>query len=203
MNFADRDPALRPLLDQILSRQDRQLIEPVLADLGEIAGGELDEMAAAAEANPPVLRQYAANGDRIDEVVYHPAYRRMSELAFGRFGLAAMSHREGVLGWPTRVPHVVKYALSYLFVQAEFGLACPVSMTDSAARVLRLFDPDGFAAEIEALISTEMDRLATGAMFMTEKQAGTDIGQTETEATDHGTHWTLRGHKWFCSASRS
>ena len=44
-----------------------------------------------------------------------------------------------------------------------------------------------------------MDRLATGAMFMTEKQAGTDIGMTETEATDHGTHWTLRGHKWFCS----
>jgi acyl-CoA dehydrogenase len=199
MNFADRDPALRPLLDQILSRQDRQLIEPALADLGEIAGGELDEMAATAEANPPVLRQYAANGDRIDEIVFHPAYRCMSELAFGRFGLAAMSHREGVLGWPTRVPHVVKYALSYLFVQAEFGLACPVSMTDSAARVLRLFDPVRFVAEIEALSSTEVDRLATGAMFMTEKQAGTDIGKTETEATDHGTHWTLRGHKWFCS----
>jgi len=199
MNIADRDPALRPLLDQLLSGSDRELIEPVLADLGEIAGGELDELAATADANPPVLRQYAANGDRIDEVVFHPAYQRMSELAFGRFGLAAMSHREGVLGWPGRVPHVVKYALSYLFVQAEFGLACPVSMTDSAARILRLFDPDRFAAEIAALTSTDVDRLATGAMFMTEKQAGTDIGLTETEATDHGTHWTLRGHKWFCS----
>jgi acyl-CoA dehydrogenase len=199
MNFADRDPALRPLLDQILSGRDRQLIEPALASLGELAGTELDELAAAAEANPPVLCQYAPNGDRIDQVVFHPAYQRLSELAFGRFGLAAMSHRAGVLGWPGRAPHVVKYALSYLFVQAEFGLACPVSMTDSAARVLRMFDPDRFAAEIEALTSTQMDRLATGAMFMTEKQAGTDIGMTETEATDHGTHWTLRGRKWFCS----
>src|SRR6202030_1516300 len=101
---------------QSVSGRARQRIEPVLVDLGEIAGGDLDELAAAADANPPVLRQYAANGDRIDEVIFHPAYRRMSELAFGRFGLAAMSHREGVLGWPTRVPHVVKYALSYLFV---------------------------------------------------------------------------------------
>jgi acyl-CoA dehydrogenase len=199
VNFADRDPALRPLLDQILSPRDRRLAEPVLADLGQIAAGELDELAATADANPPVLRQYAAAGDRIDEVVFHPAYERMGELAFGRFGLAAMSHREGVLGWPGRVPHVVKYALSYLFVQAEFGLACPVSMTDSAARVLRMFDPDTFAAEIEALSSTDLSRSATGAMFMTEKQAGTDIGKTETEASGHGTHWTLRGHKWFCS----
>jgi hypothetical protein len=132
-----------------------------------------------------VLRQYAANGDRIDEVVFHPAYRRMSELAFGRFGLAAMSHREGVLGWPTRVSHVVKYALSYLFVQAEFGLTCPVSMTDSAARVLRLFDPDRFAAEIGALISTDVDRLATGAMFMTEKQSRTTCGRGASNAC-HG-----------------
>jgi acyl-CoA dehydrogenase len=199
MNFADRDPALRPLLDQILSPADRRRIEPVLSELGQTVAGELDELAATAEGNPPVLRQYAPDGTRIDEVVYHPAYQRMSELAFGRFGLAAMSHREGVLGWPSRVPHVVKYALSYLFVQAEFGLACPVSMTDSAARVLRMFDPDNFAAEIDALSSTDMSRLATGAMFMTEKQGGTDIGRTETQATDHGTHWALRGHNWFCS----
>ncbi|NIB32882.1 hypothetical protein HBB16_16050 [Pseudonocardia sp. MCCB 268] len=54
-----------------------------------------------------------------------------------------MSHRAGVNGWPGRAPHVVKYALSYLFVQAEFGVACPLSMTDSAARIPRLFDLTG------------------------------------------------------------
>lgn len=199
MNFAERDPALRPLLDQLLTPEDRDRLEPVLDDLGQVAAGELDTLAATADRNPPVLRQYAADGSRIDAVDYHPSYERMCELAFGRYGLAAMSHRLGVFGWPTRAPHVVKYAVSYLFVQAEFGLACPVSMTDSAARVLRLFDPETFAAEIDALSSTDMDSLATGAMFMTERQGGTDIAQTATVATDHGTHWTLRGHKWFCS----
>ena len=199
MNFADRDPALRPLLDRLLSTSDRQRIEPVLAEIGELAAGELDQLAATADANPPRLRQYSPSGERIDEVDHHPAYQQMLELAFGRFGLAAMSHRPGVLGWPKRVPHVVKYALSYVFVQAEFGLACPLSMTDSAARVLRVFDPDRFAGEIDALTATDMGALATGAMFMTETQGGTDVGQTATEATDRGTHWTLSGHKWFAS----
>ncbi|WP_028659873.1 acyl-CoA dehydrogenase family protein [Nocardioides insulae] len=199
MNYADRDPALRPLLDQMLSAEDRDRIEPVLEELGAVAADEVDRLAALADANPPVLRQYAPDGTRIDEVDFHPAYRRLCELGFGRFGLAAMSHHPGVHGWPTRTPHVVKYALSYLFVQAEFGLACPISMTDSAARVLRLFDPETFAAEIAALSATEMPELATGAMFMTEKQAGTDIAQTATEATDRGDHWTLRGQKWFAS----
>jgi alkylation response protein AidB-like acyl-CoA dehydrogenase len=199
VNFADRDPALRPLLDSHLSPDDRARLEPHLEVLGELAATELDALAVTADRNPPALRQFAPDGTRIDEVEYHPAYRRMSEIAFGSFGLAAMSHRPGVLGWPTRVPHLVKYAVSYLFVQAEFGLACPVSMTDSAARVLRLFDPKAFADEIDALTSTDVGTLATGAMFMTEKQGGSDVGQTSTVATHHGDHWTLRGHKWFCS----
>lgn len=199
MNFADADPALRPLLDSVLSPADRKRVEPYLAELGALAAGELDELAATADRNPPELRQYAPDGTRIDEVDHHPAYHRLCQLAFGRFGLAAMSHRPGVLGWPARVPHVVKYALSYLFVQAEFGVACPLSMTDSAARVLRMFDPDTFVAEIDALTSTDPDARATGAMFMTEKQGGTDIAMTATVATDHGTHYTLSGHKWFCS----
>ncbi|GAB3680347.1 acyl-CoA dehydrogenase family protein [Saccharopolyspora tripterygii] len=199
MNFADRDPALRPLLDSYLPAEDRARIEPFLSELGEIAGGELDRLAATADRNPPALRQFAPDGTRIDEVEHHPAYDRMSEIAFGTFGLAAMSHRPGVFGWPTKAPHLVKYAVSYLFVQSEFGLACPVSMTDSAARVLRLFDQENFAAEIDALTARDPASRATGAMFMTEKQGGSDVGATSTVATDHGDHWTLQGHKWFCS----
>ena len=68
---------------------------------------------------------------------YHPAYREMERMAFAEYGLAAMSHRGGVLGWPAPMPPAAKYALTYLFVQAEFGLCCPLSMTDSLARTLR------------------------------------------------------------------
>ncbi|MFD7920825.1 acyl-CoA dehydrogenase family protein [Streptomyces sp. NPDC059740] len=199
MNHADQDPALRPVLDRVLAPEDRARVEPLLAELGELAAGELDRQAALADAHPPRLRQYAPDGTRIDEIEYHPAHDAVAAVAYERFGLAAMSHRPGVLGWPTRVPHTVKYALSYLYVQSEFGMACPLSMTDSAARILRMFDPERYAAEIAALSATDPATRATGAMFMTEKQGGTDVGRTGTVATDHGTHWTLTGEKWFAS----
>lgn len=199
MNYADRDPALRPLLDRVLSADDRARVEPLLTELGALAAGDLDRQAALADANPPRLVQYAPGGDRVDEIEYHPAHDRAAAIAYEEFGLAAMSHRPGVHGWPSKVPHTVKYALSYLYVQSEFGMACPLSMTDSAARILRLFDPERYAAEIAALSSTDPGLRATGAMFMTEKQGGTDVGLTETVATDQGTHWTLTGKKWFAS----
>ncbi|MFF1396479.1 acyl-CoA dehydrogenase family protein [Streptomyces sp. NPDC058287] len=199
MNYADRDPALRPFLDRVLSADDRARVEPLLTELGALAAGDLDRQAALADANPPRLVQYAPGGERVDEIAYHPAHDRAAAIAYEEFGLAAMSHRPGVHGWPSKVPHTVKYALSYLYVQSEFGMACPLSMTDSAARILRLFDPERYAAEIAALSSTDPGLRATGAMFMTEKQGGTDVGLTETVASDRGTHWTLTGEKWFAS----
>ncbi|MFD0029204.1 acyl-CoA dehydrogenase family protein [Streptomyces sp. NPDC055059] len=199
MNYADRDPALRPFLDRVLSADDRARVEPLLTELGALAAGDLDRQAALADANPPRLVQYAPGGERVDEIEYHPAHDRAAAIAYEEFGLAAMSHRPGVHGWPSKVPHTVKYALSYLYVQSEFGMACPLSMTDSAARILRLFDPERYAAEIAALSSTDPGLRATGAMFMTEKQGGTDVGLTETVACDQGTHWTLTGKKWFAS----
>ncbi|MFF1353061.1 acyl-CoA dehydrogenase family protein [Streptomyces sp. NPDC058297] len=199
MNYADRDPALRPFLDRVLSVDDRSRVEPLLVELGALAAGDLDRQAALADANPPRLVQYAPGGERVDEIEYHPAHDRAAAIAYEEFGLAAMSHRPGVHGWPSKVPHTVKYALSYLYVQSEFGMACPLSMTDSAARILRLFDPERYAAEIAALASTDPELRATGAMFMTERQGGTDVGLTETVATDRGEHWTLTGKKWFAS----
>ncbi len=199
MNFADRDPALRPLLDRYLRPPDRELIEPVLSELGKVAAEEVDLHARLADVNPPKLRQYSPSGDRLDEVQFHPSYQKMVELGFCRFGLAALTNRGGILGWDAPAPQVVKYALSYLFTQAEYGLGCPINMTDSAARVLRMFDPERFAAEIEALTSTDPECHATGAMFMTEIDGGTDLAQTATTATPRGDHWELRGRKWFCS----
>lgn len=66
MNFATDDPALPRLLDLVLSAEDRTRVGPVLTELGELAAGELDELAATADANPPRLRQYSAHGERID-----------------------------------------------------------------------------------------------------------------------------------------
>ena len=127
----------------------------------------------------------------------------MERLAFSEFALAAISHRGDVLGWPGRMPAAAKYALTYLFVQAEFGLCCPVSMTDSLARTLKKFGTPALVERyLPALTSLDMDELAQGAMFMTEQGAGSDIAATATRARpdpDAPDAWLLDGDKWFCS----
>ncbi len=200
LNFFRADPNLASVLTIRASEEDAARALPLLDELGQLAGGELDELATIADRNPPVLVTHDREGRRVDEIVYHPAYLRMQELGFARFGFAAMSHRPGVLGWPGTVPHVVKYALSYVFVQAEFGLFCPISMTDSAARVLRLFGPDELRARyLPGLTSTSMDTLLQSAQLITERTGGSDVGASECEARRVDGGWELWGEKWFCS----
>ena len=200
LNFFRADPNLRSVLSLRASEGDVARALPFLDELGALAGGELDELATVADRHPPILVTHDQEGRRVDEIQYHPAYRQMQELGFCRFGFAAMSHRPGVLGWPGTVPHVVKYALSYVFVQAEFGLFCPISMTDSAARVLRFFGPEELRARyLPGLTSTSMDSLLQSAQLITERTGGSDVGASECEARLVDGRWELWGEKWFCS----
>jgi acyl-CoA dehydrogenase len=200
-NLYEIDPQLGALLPVYLPADLCAHLEPHLRRLGALAGGALDELAATADANPPTLRHRTRNGADRQSVVKHPAYRELERVAFAEYGLAALSHRGGVLGWDAPMPPAAKYALTYLFVQAEFGLCCPVSMTDSLTRTLRKFgDPALVARYLPALMSQDLDALAQGAMFMTEHGAGSDVGATATVARPafDGT-WRLYGDKWFCS----
>jgi alkylation response protein AidB-like acyl-CoA dehydrogenase len=200
LNFFTADPNLAFILQRLATSDDYHRALPYLHELGQLAGSELDELARVAERHPPQLRAFNQRGERIDEVIYHPAYREMERIAFERFGLAAMSHRPGVLGWPTPVPHLVKYALKYLFVQAEFGLMCPVSVTDSTSRMIRLFgSPAQRATYLPRLTATRLADLWQGTMFLTERDGGSDLGVTATIARRDGDGWRIYGFKWFCS----
>ena len=105
---------------------------------GALAGDRLDRLAATADKNPPTLSVRLRTGQDADTIEQHPAYLEMETLAFGEFGLSAVSHR-GALGWHEAMPPAAKYAIAFLFTQAEFGLMCPVSMTDSLARTLKRY----------------------------------------------------------------
>jgi alkylation response protein AidB-like acyl-CoA dehydrogenase len=200
-NLWRADPAFARLLPLYLPADLLAVLLPQLDRLGALAGGELDALAGTADRNPPELVHRTRRGEDSQSILYHPAYREMERLAFGEFGLTSMSHRPGVFGWPAPLPPAAKYALTFLFAQAEFGLLCPVNMTDSLARTLRRFgSPELVERYLPLLASQDMDALHQGAMFMTEQGAGSDIAATAVtaEPANDGTH-LLYGDKWFCS----
>ena len=201
LNLFLADPMSAPLLGLYLPAPLLAHLRPHLERLGGLAGGHLDELAATADRNPPTLSVRTRRGVDESRVVKHPAYVELERTAFCELGLAAMSHRPGVLDWPEPMPPAAKYALTYLLVQAEFGLCCPVSMTDSLARTLRRYGEPGLVERVLPLLtSTDFDTLHQGAMFMTEQGAGSDISATATLARvrEDGA-WALSGDKWFCS----
>src|ERR1700693_1362545 len=200
MNFYRADPALADLLrihlpDPLLPRMD-----PHLDRLGALAGGHLDECARLADRHVPELHQLARCGRDAQWIEYHPAYRELERAAFGEFGIHAMSLRKGIMGWPQPYPVVAKHAFTFLFNQAEFGLGCPINVTDGCAKLLAKFGSEALKTKyLDGLIQTDIDRLTQGGQFMTEKEGGSDVGTLTTAAVQQGDHWRLTGEKWFCS----
>jgi acyl-CoA dehydrogenase len=201
MNFYRVDRGLRDLLDLHMEPKLRAAMEPYLDRLGDLAGGRLDELAEIADKHPPVLHARDRFGRDEDWVEFHPAYRAMEQIAFGEFGLHAMAHRPGVLGWPEPLPYIAKYAFQYLFVQAEFGLMCPISVTDTGAVLVENYGSDDLKSRyLRRMLSQDMNEIFKGAQYMTERAGGSDLGNSSVTAKRDGDFWRLYGDKWFCSA---
>lgn len=199
MNWFDDDVALAALLADILPGGVRRVAEEPLRQMGQDAAGKLDGWAFDANANPPVLRSWDRQGQRIDHIEQHHSYRQIVRLAvesgmIGRF-YGAERHR-----WQGAA-HRVKFAMGYLFSQAEQGFYCPACLTDGTARLVERHGSDQMKRRhLGPLTSMDFDEAHLGAMYLTERQGGSDVGANETEARkgDDG-RWRLYGEKWFCS----
>jgi putative acyl-CoA dehydrogenase len=180
-----------------------------LSTLGHLAGSsEVQQWAVEADTYPPVLRTHDRYGNRVDEVDFHPAWHALMTKAVAA-GL-------GGSAWASDDPnaHQIRAAGFMTWYQTEAGHGCPMSMTYAAVPALRV---DAAVGEqwIPGLTSAIYDfglrdpnekaGLIAG-MSMTEKQGGSDVRSNTTSATPIAGEpgaYTLRGHKWFCSAPMS
>ena len=200
LNFYTLDPAFGSILRHHMAPDLHAHLEPHLQRLGALAGGRLDELARIADRHPPILHQRDAFGRDRDRVEYHPAYREMERIAFEDFGLHAISHRGGVLGWAEPMGALAKYALTYLYVQGEFGLMCPISLCDTSAfMVARYADPDLKARVLPRMTALDREAMWTGTQFMTEQGGGSDVAELSVEGRFEDGGWRVYGDKWFCS----
>lgn len=196
-SFFERDGFLGRHLARKLSKADLAWARPKLEAMGEACGKEVQHLAWYADRYSPRHVPFDARGERVDRVEYHESYRRMEEICYGSgmIGLKydAKNRRERPLAL-----HATGFGLGYLFGMGECGLFCPACMTDGAARVLEA--AGGYAKDVEQLSFTDArNARCTGAMFLTEKQGGSDVGASSTVARQVNGEWRLTGQKWFCS----
>ena len=209
-----------PLVDVNLFEQDATLKEGVqregagwaverLRAFGNVVGSaEAIQWGFDANAETPVLHTHNRTGQRIDEVVFHPAWHHLMRASV-EAGAHALSWRETRPG-----RHVARAATFYLASQMEGGHCCPVSMTHAVVPVLRtqpalaeVWEPLLTASLYEPGLRTPQEKRGILAgMGMTEKQGGSDVRANTTRAIPAGESFAgqpvylLTGHKWFCSA---
>ena len=182
-NFYAIDRQFQDLLSLYLEPGLRAAMTPHFERLGALAGNRLDDLAMVADKHPPVLQPRDRFGRDEDWIDYHPAYREMEKIAFEDFGMHAMTHRAGVLGMTEPAHPLVKYGITYLFVQAEFGLMCPVSVSDTSNFIIKRYgSPALRKLLLDRLLSQDPAVMLKGTQFMTEKAGGSDVGALETEA---------------------
>ncbi|MCA9606383.1 MAG: acyl-CoA dehydrogenase family protein [Myxococcales bacterium] len=199
-NQYDDDRALRQYLARVLPKEVLADIEPSLREMGELSGGELFRMQQADRLNEPVLTNFDAWGNRIDQIEVTPLWKRAEQLAAEKGVIAtAYEAKHGALS------RVHMFSLVYLFNASTDVYTCPLAMTDGAARTL-------IASKNQALIDRAVPRLTsrdpktfwTSGQWMTESTGGSDVGLSETIAKqDADGDWHLEGRKWFTSATTS
>jgi putative acyl-CoA dehydrogenase len=203
-NLLQTDRALR----EALVREKAGWAAEELTALGKTLGArETVQLGFAANENPPVLRSFDRYGHRVDEVEFHPAWHALMSLAV-EAGLHASPWAK-----PRAGAHVARAAGTYMLVQIESGVYCPIAMTYGAVPALRQA-PAAAAEWLPRIFARHYDprfrpaKEKTGAllgMAMTENQGGSDLRTNTTQAelgTKDGLHrlFRLSGQKWFMSA---
>ncbi|EEJ2444424.1 isovaleryl-CoA dehydrogenase [Salmonella enterica subsp. enterica serovar 13,23:y:e,n,z15] len=196
-------------LCEAVSREGAGWDSDLLASIGQQLGtAESLELGRLANAHPPELLRYDPQGQRLDDVRFHPAWHLLMQ------GLCA--NRVHNLAWEEEAragSFVARAARFVLHAQVEAGTLCPVTMTFAATPLLLQMLPATFHDWLAPLRSDRYDsHLLPGGqkrglligMGMTEKQGGSDVLSNTTHAERLADDsYRLVGHKWFFSVPQS
>ncbi|EBF3101722.1 isovaleryl-CoA dehydrogenase [Salmonella enterica] len=196
-------------LCEAVSREGAGWDSDLLASIGQQLGtAESLELGRLANAHPPELLRYDPQGQRLDDVRFHPAWHLLMQ------GLCA--NRVHNQAWEEEAragSFVARAARFVLHAQVEAGTLCPVTMTFAATPLLLQMLPATFHDWLAPLRSDRYDsHLLPGGqkrglligMGMTEKQGGSDVLSNTTHAERLADDsYRLVGHKWFFSVPQS
>ncbi|MFC4439776.1 MULTISPECIES: acyl-CoA dehydrogenase family protein [Natrialbaceae] len=199
VNYWSLDRTLERELRRVYADEEFDWALPRLEAFGETVGHTIADNADYVDEHGPELEPYDEYGV-VQNFVRYPAEQFENERLAYEAGIVADAF-EAPPGRDERMPLSHNLAMQYLLCYADPGFDCPVAMTAGAALVLEKFGDERLEPYYEALTSRDYDDCIEGAMFLTEKQGGSDVGANETRAEydEEAECWRLTGEKWFCS----
>jgi alkylation response protein AidB-like acyl-CoA dehydrogenase len=225
LNQLEDDIALQRSLKLFLHKHIRQQVTPSLQAFGDkVLSKPILTLVADAEKNLPYLKTWSTWGKRQDELVTSEGWRKLSALGIEE-GMVAIGY-DNEFAQFSRPWQFCKYLV---WTGSSCWVTCPSLMTDGVATLLRkhLCDANlendtrnAMQSAYDRLVSTEPEFAWTTGQWMTERQGGSDVSQTETLArytpdmfeeeenstASDGTPlgpWLINGFKWFSSATDS
>ncbi len=199
-NFFKSDLILNHYLQANLTAIGFAYMSDALQATGHLAATTMDEYSLNADKQPPVLVKRNALGRTVDQIKFHPHYWSLMSIAVE----SKMMHVKWEGNNYKRFKeqrHTLGFSAGFLYGMSELGQFCPLCMTDGAARLIRLFCSEEDKNRLLPKIGTlEATKFFTGAMFLTEKAGGSDVGANLVKAEHlEGKYYQLSGEKWFCS----
>ncbi len=205
LNLFSSDPALGALVEGV-----PQVVVDQLVEHGQQWGTpETFELGRIANTATPTLRNFDANGMRIDSLEFHPAYHALMRRSVA-VGLQCSIWDAS--GEEANVRAVARAARLYMSAEVEAGHLSAMTMTNATVAALAHTPnlADVWLPRIRTRRYDSSQRALTakaGALIgvgFTEKQGGSDLGSNTTAAVDPGDGmWRITGHKWFVSAPAS
>ena len=217
------DIALQRALHLYLPAAIRTEVAPELLAFGEkVLSKPVLDLVADAEKNLPYLKTWDSWGRRRDELITSEGWRKLSALGIEQ-GMVSIGY-ENQFQQFSRPYQFCKYLI---WTGSSAWVTCPSLMTDGVASLLRkhLSDPSipekkkpALQSAYDRLTSRDSAFASTTGQWMTERQGGRDVSQTETLAqyapdpsSDKATgsdgiplgDWLCSGFKWFSSATDS
>lgn len=140
----------------------------------------------------PPLRMFDRWGNRVDEILYPPDYRRMLWEGYRRGIVARVFEEDSPMPF---------YALGYVTAFFDAGLYCPYTVSLSTALPLEKYGSSGLKERYLPRMLRRDPEVWQGATWMTEARGGSDLGfGVETVAVPlDPERWALEGEKYFAS----
>ena len=200
-NLFNEDPIGKLFIKKTLGK-DYATLEKTFIEFGKYAA-LASPLSMKADQCLPQIKKIKIKGLEIDTIVYDKSYHELEELSYGK-GIISIKYDSKWMNSYSSIRHFLGFSLGYYFAQSEMSLYCPICMTDGVGRVLekhlKKYPNDEIVKKaLNHISSKNINELWQGAMFLTEKQGGSDVGANKVEAHKIKDQWYLNGEKWFCS----